>query len=191
MGKNKDYYYEFDHLAYLYVSSFVKRWKNKVSKKTKNEKTYVFDIFISQYIIYSSLVNVIKPIQYKTKTDREYCTRQMSDFLLENLDDVDGFLFSLDSNAKALAEVIETHRFSVLSQNGDDPFLIINWKEDDKRIRILSLLETLYFLRCNLFHGAKEFADNQIALLTPAVKALEIITKEIESIFKRLYNNKE
>ena len=56
---------EFDYVAYHYVIPFIRRWYSKIShmRKGKNEKNYVFDKFISEFIIYSALVNVIKPLE--------------------------------------------------------------------------------------------------------------------------------
>ncbi len=53
-----------DEIACKHVFPFVCRWRLKV-RKSRDETSYVFDKFISNFVIYAALVNVIKPIEKK------------------------------------------------------------------------------------------------------------------------------
>lgn len=176
---------EFDYVACVYVLPFAKRWKQKVRRtKRIDEKQYEFDSFIANYIIYAALVNVIKPHDFKTKMDREYCTEVMADFILDNSPSVDFLINNLQGNVRHLGEVIVNNNLTVVSSKNENPELDTKWKLNDDRDKLLSLLQSLYYLRCNLFHGSKEFADEQVELLSCANKCLETMNNEIVGIFK-------
>lgn len=44
-------------------------------------------------------------------------------------------------------------------------------------------------MRCNLFHGQKEYANEQVALLKPACDCLTRINKAIEKCYLEVYDN--
>lgn len=183
MDKSKEYRAEFDHVAYHYVTSFTLRWQSKIRhmRKAQNEKNYVFDRFICEFIIYSALVNVIKPQAHKCLHDLKYCTSIMANFIAERMDD--DFMHKLSSPVHDLINIIESKHFRVVSSNGKNPELKNNWNSNVSLTQLGALLETLYYLRCNLFHGEKEFSDDQIGLLKPAYQCLSYINKEILDIY--------
>lgn len=174
---------EFDHIAYHYVVPFVKRWRGKI-KTRKDKQSYVFDKYIALCIAYSALVNVIKPNNKKTREDKNYCTKEMCNYIISHISDIDKFIKALEKPARMMIDVIDKYNFSVLSSQGEDPKLRDNWDKGDNAEKLLSILESLYFLRCNLFHGAKEFESNQVELLEPANNALKIIIDEILIIYR-------
>ena len=175
---------EFDFTEWYYVKSFVKRWKRKV-KKTKNVdvKQYEFDSFIAKYLIYAALVNVIKPHEYRTRKDRAFCTEVMASFILSNTTNDFLLIQNLSTPATKLSETIKNYHFYVVSSNDENPELETTWKHGSNKEKLISLLQTLYYIRCNIFHGNKEYADEQVLLLNPANKCLEILIKEIQLIF--------
>jgi hypothetical protein len=185
MKKNKGCIAEFDYVAYHYVTPFVHRWHCKIShmRKGKNEKNYVFDKFISEFIIYSALVNVIKPQENKHKFDCAYCTRIMAEFIADRMED--DIIGQLSDPVNGLISIIDTKQFKVVSSSEKDPDLRNNWLSGNSNNQLTALLETLYYLRCNLFHGEKEYSDDQVSLLNPASVCLSVINKEIEIIFSR------
>ena len=183
MNKSKECKAEFDYVAYHYVTSFTRRWKSKIShmQQNKNEKNYVFDRFICEFIIYSALVNVIKPQAHKSFHDFKYSTNIMAKFIAERMED--NFMLKLSNPVNDLISIIESKQFSVVSSNGKNPELKNNWNSNESFTQLGALLETLYYLRCNLFHGEKEFSNDQIGLLKPAYQCLSHINKEILNIF--------
>ena len=186
MKKSKECIAEFDYVAYHYVTQFVHRWRGKIShmRKGTNEKNYVFDKFVSEYIIYSALVNVIKPQESKHKYDCIYCTDVMADYIVERISDT--LILKLSDPVNELIKIIDTKQFKVVSSKDKNPELKKNWLSDNPRNQLTALLETLYYMRCNLFHGEKEYSDDQISLLKPASASLSMINKEIELIFSKI-----
>ena len=176
----------FDYLEWYYVKPFAKRWKHKIRKtKRVDDKQYEFDTFIANYLIYAALVNVIKPCDFRTREDKAYCTDIMANFILENTTHSSLLILNLTAPAAILGEVIKNYHFCVVSSKSDNPELETNWKQGSNKNKLLSLLQTLYYMRCNIFHGAKEYVDEQVALLSPANKCLEIINKEIQQIYAK------
>ena len=185
MKKSKECKAEFDNVAYHYVTQFVHRWHSKTRhmKKGKNEKNFVFDKFVSEYIIYSALVNVIKPQEYKHKYDCIYCTKVMAEYIVERISNT--LILKLSDPVNELINIIDTKQFKVVSSKDKNPDLKNNWLYGDPRNQLTALFETLYYLRCNLFHGNKEYSDDQVALLSPASICLSRINKAIEYIFSK------
>lgn len=188
MKKSNECKAEFDYVAYHYVKQFVHRWHSKISRmqKGKNEKNFVFDKFINEYIIYSALVNVIKPQEYKHKCDCIYCTKVMAEYIAERISNT--LILKLSDPVNELIKIIDTKQFKVVSSKDKNPELKENWLSGDPRNQLSALLETLYYMRCNLFHGQKEYSDDQIFLLKPAFVSLSMINKEIEYIFSKIEN---
>ena len=177
-------YPSFDQVAYIYVVPFVERWRRKIKnirKQSGDEKACVFDKFISEFIIYSSLVNVIKPMEHKHRFDKSYCTEVMAKFLVERIDDA--FIGRVAMPTEELIGIIESKQFTVVSSSNENPELKFNWESSDPFCRLNALLKTLYYLRCNLFHGAKEYSDNQVQLLKPAYHCLSLINDGIMDVY--------
>lgn len=178
---------EFDYLEWQYVKPFAQRWKTKIRKtKRVDDKQYEFDLFIASYLIYAALVNVIKPLDLRTKEDTAYCTNVMATFILENSQKASQLIHNLKVPTTKLCDVKKKNNFSVKSSKGLDPELESQWKQGSDEDKLLALLQSLYYLRCNLFHGNKEYADYQVALLNPANECLKIINREIHQIFTNL-----
>lgn len=176
----------FDYVEWHYVKPFVKRWKQKIRKtKRVDDKQYEFDLFIANYLIYAALVNVIKPRDLKTWEDKAYCTEVMANFILENTTNSSLLMQNLTAPAARLGEVIKNYHFYVVSSKNENPELETNWNRGSNINSLRSLLQTLYYMRCNIFHGAKEYVDEQVALLSPANKCLEILNKEIQQLFAK------
>lgn len=153
--------------------------------------SYVYDRFVYEFIIYSSLVNVIKPMEVKHLYDCAYCTQVMADYIVAH--SVKDITNKLSEPVECLIKIIEAKHFSVVSSRNKDPELKKNWETGSNIQRLTALLETLYYLRCNLFHGQKEYSHEQVNLLKPAGECLCIINKAIVNIYKaykeEMFNN--
>ncbi len=175
----------FDHLAFNALLPFVNRWHKK--RCGRDRLTATFDTFIMQYIIYAAEVNVLRPTEDTGNRDTYYCTQAVVDFLFEKPTNV---VKQLDKSARQLGTVIVDKGFSVCSSRGDNPNLLETWLEaPTEKDKLLALLRTLYYMRCNLFHGQKSYHSYQIELLEPANKCLKILNKELMMRFKQSARN--
>jgi len=85
---------------------------------------------------------------------------------------------SLAPHAQVIENLIDTEQFYIKlsSPNGDrqrdkDLELLAALRSDGER-KFLALLETVYTIRCNLFHGHKGFQQVQTTLLRPTTAIL-------------------
>jgi hypothetical protein len=58
-------------------------------------------------------------------------------------------------------------------QDAEDLDLLGRLRGNDTNARATAILEVIYSVRCNMFHGRKDYAPVQVALLKPAIVLLE------------------
>ena len=176
----------FDYDEWVYVKPFAKSWKSKIKKrKHSDEKQYEFGRFIVNYIIYAALVNVIKPRDLRTRVDCAYCTKVVAYYIIESPTNVGHFIKSLTTPARKLGKAIKNNNFSVKSSKGVVPGLETKWKQGGDEVKLLALLQSLYYLRCNLFHSNKEYDDYQVELLNPTNECLKNLNRAIHQMFTK------
>lgn len=162
------------------LRQFIPNWNNKADdyKNQEIELNAVFDEFITRYIIFNVLYKVCAQIYGKTG-DRNSATKVTYDFLKEN-----GWRASseIKLHIDDLNAGIINGRFKIGIKDCPDKKLISDLQSYD----ILALLKCIYQLRCNLFHGDKEFIWRQAQLLAPATRCLEIINNSIYQILANL-----
>mgnify|MGYP001777621673 CR=1 FL=1 len=179
----------FDSLAYSGLQPFKDRWLEKIeTHRSGNRLNDVFDEFVARYIVFEAAVSVLKSKDIKYKFNRDYCTNKASAFLS---DKANLLVTELNDNACRLGDVIKEEHLSVVSFDGKDPELQNTWKTAKNSEKLKALLETLYYMRCNLFHGSKEFNHCQEPLLEAANACLKIITQalleQLDAEFERRY----
>ena len=94
---------------------------------------------------------------------------------------------------QALISMIENHDFYIqLSmpygrrQPEKDLELLSELKSDDTKIKVEAILFYIYKVRCNMFHGNKQFDEVQIELLTPLTIVLRYIIVELYEKLDRM-----
>lgn len=171
-----------NHLEYYELDKFTKRW---LCKRGGRVLDGVFDKFIARYIVIASIANALKRADDRMEGghDKQYCTEKIAE-LFNGSEEM--ITCKLNRHAKELGKVISDRPFSVISSRGYNPDLHGKWGDETecKGEWLKSLLETLYYLRCNLFHGHKEFEPYQQELLSPANNCLRIIIKEAMNALK-------
>lgn len=182
-------HFYFDSLAYSGLQPFKYRWLEKIeTHRSSNRLNDVFDEFVARYIVFSAAVGVLKPERDKHKLDKEYCTNKVSAFIS---DKADWLVNELSDDACRLGNVIENEHLSIVSSSGKDPKLLNKWGTAKNSVKLKALLETIYYMRCNLFHGSKEFNHCQEPLLEAANACLKIITQafieQLDTEFERRY----
>lgn len=175
----------FDSFAYWALQPFKYRWLKKIENHRDNRNSNdqladIFDEFVARYIVFSAAVGVLKPTSVKHKSDKEYCTTRVAKFLSVNKDNL---VAELNNDAHQLGEIIGNGHLRLVSSPGKDPNLLQKWEATDNGEKLKAVLETLYYIRCNLFHGSKEFSSCQKTLLETANACLRIIS---DALFKQL-----
>lgn len=179
----------FDSLAYSGLQPFKDRWLEKIeTHRSGNRLNDIFDEFVARYIVFEAAVSVLKSKDIKYKFNRDYCTNKASAFLS---DKANLLVTELSDDACRLGNVIENEHLSIVSSSGKDPKLLKMWGTAKNSEKLKALLETIYYMRCNLFHGSKEYNHCQESLLDAANACLKIITQalleQLDAEFERLY----
>lgn len=94
----------------------------------------------------------------------------------------------LSAHVQLIENLIETEQFYIKLSvpNGDsqvdqDQKLLANLRSDDSEEKFLAVLDTIYTIRCNLFHGNKAFQPVQVTLLRPTVVILGHIIQALRT----------
>ena len=81
---------------------------------------------------------------------------------------------------KTLKDLLREHRFYIKldlvtgnRQPEEDASLLSRLEENNCAVRAGAILDTIYSIRCNLFHGQKSFHETQLELLRPITIVLE------------------
>jgi hypothetical protein len=190
------------------TKEFYDRWLNKANsynaKLTPSLEDY-FDKFFTLYVIYNRLyAEVAKVLEeegkissLKNKTtfpDRQAATNYVCQYVKAS-----SFIQTIESDedcCNALSEIIkllEDNRFYVNldkitgypKKELDLDFISVLKEEHkkDKQKKALAILQLIYAVRCNMFHGSKQFISEQSYLIKPIITLLQ---KVIDILYRKL-----
>lgn len=209
---NNELYIRFNFLNGIKASfdEFYNSWWNDKCLNYKNEKlSDYYDIFFSRFVTFNSLYNTIvftkenvgllkrkynKKKKLIERGDKEKAvtlmSKELSDSELDKLFRTNEFICSID----VLVDILENTKFVITHKAGqqvpsDDLLILAKLKSIKNRERFLGILELLYNIRCNLFHGSKGYEHNQIILLKPINEILLHIVPLLYDSFKKLTDN--
>ena len=148
-----------------------KRWLEKSKKYNNDNVEEVMNKFFSLYVSYNAMYS--KFSQGNTNDDRSCATTKMASYLKsENIT----ILNDYESTVKEMIKPIEDGRFYIYGNDSSQDFkkdsvIIQKIQEDINNYR--AILNFIYGIRCNMFHGTKQIIGEQIQLLNPANIILE------------------
>jgi hypothetical protein len=164
---------------------FIERWREKAQGYLFDENpANYFDRFFTEFILYNCLYNEINRICcLRLDGDKNKAVAAAKAFLT--------------SEAILAEQMVTSGRDEILNLIQLKEFYI--WKEQTdyqcepvKKLRspnpneqIDGLLEIIYGVRCNLFHGEKEFLGNQKRILKPCICVIEKLNGLIIEKFQR------
>ena len=172
-------------------SRFIQSWLQKAEGIELTDSNAYFDRFFTLYVVYNRLYAEATFILARgghpdlsrrtSFPDKDAATRYISQFLgsgalLEALD--------ADPLAKqsmlAVETLIERNDFSIKlhmvtgnRQWAKDQALLTALRSTERNVRATAILETIYAIRCNMFHGHKEFHPIQTEILIPVIVIME------------------
>jgi len=158
---------------------FYERWMNKANEYDARKLSDCFDKFITLFILYNALYfyiaqekghlkkNGLKDFEMATSKIKKYfpyknfCNNKKVDLAITQL-----------------CKLVEEGRFFIRGNNQDlDKELISKSRSTDDEEKTKGILEFVYFIRCNLFHGQKSFTERQKSVLLPCITILEELNK--------------
>jgi hypothetical protein len=195
--------------------SFYHNWTMKAEGLSVETLQDCFDKFFTLYVIYNRLYAELTFLMarqgklsfiHKTKTgeikkirafpDSWAAKCYVNDYLGSNL------LVShieQDKNTRLalqeICELINNERFYIkldvltgTTQREEDLKLLENLESTNKSFKAHAILDFIYSLRCNMFHGNKDFTRVQVPLLRPAIIIIDKISK---LLYEKLSTNDE
>lgn len=170
------------------IDQFCSRWIDKAQSYQSNQLEDLFDRFFTLFVAYNRFYSAAAELHRATiderqakkfQGDRREATTVMASLIRQSrFSDAANKNQEISAACHTIATLLDNHQFFLHSFRGtNEPDLARDAKlaEGLHRQSLFATLECLYQIRCNIFHGEKEFAPRQAELLIPAVTLLEAI----------------
>lgn len=170
------------------IERFCDRWIGKAEAYRSNDLEDLFDRFFTLFVAYNRFYSAAAEMYRKTldarqatmrQGDRQEATTIMARLIGQpRLSDAIQETPAVGYSCEIIAGLLENRQFFLHSDRGTkEPDLARDAKLADglRKRTVLAVLQCLYQIRCNIFHGEKEFAPRQAQLLIPAITLLEAI----------------
>jgi len=174
--------------------NFYQHWLQKADNYQNNELKDYFDKFFTLFVIFNFLYMEIWNIRCnngllkkKNFNDRKAATNHVIEYV--------GARFYI---SQLLIENEYRNNFSALTTIKDEFYIVLDWgkpqlfkdldlweslEETNINKKATAVLALFYNIRCNLFHGHKDFEEEQKKLLAPINVLLR---KTIEIVYNKL-----
>ena len=180
-----------------YFVEHYNNWNTKVNGITGDDLGSIFDRYMTLFVIYNNLYNevpaalIVKGIPvpnqiYDIKKATEYVVKFLgASEILNNLHDN-----NCDADVQTIIDIIHNEEFHIKLNHGqhhrnEDLKILKNLRSANDANKAVALLQVCYYVRCNMFHGSKDFHDRQRRLLMPLTN---IMRATIVQLFNALSN---
>ncbi|MCZ2903224.1 hypothetical protein [Burkholderia thailandensis] len=183
------------------IEMFCDRWISKADSYKTDNLEDLFDRFFTLFVAYNRLYSASAELHRATldprlgqiaQGDRREATTVMARLIQQSrFSDIVKENPAIAESCETISELLLNRRFflhSVRNTREPDHARDERLAEGLQRHSILAVLECLYQIRCNIFHGEKEFAPRQAQLLAPAIVLLEAIVRLGRNVLRELVN---
>lgn len=156
------------------IIDFMLRWRKKSRQYDYNRLNHCFDGFFTIFVLYNFLYDLICEYDrqtYPQQGDRRRATDVVVQFLGGQVIASDK---EIRTNAFLIKKLVENGIFCIRASTWDRT-KVADIENEEPTCWAVSLLEILYQVRCNTFHGQKPFLDKQKEILVPCIKTLQRI----------------
>jgi len=182
---------------------FYRNWIRKADEYQEYTLANCFDKFFTMYVVYNRLYaestfflarrKEISIENRKTFPDARAAKEYVLQFigsanLVEHLECDHNTTEALNTITRLIEEARFHIKLDMISGNGqkeEDIKLLQSLKSDDRGIRAIAILDVIYSIRCNMFHGHKGFQAVQVDILRPVTvllrKVIEIVYDKLQS----------
>jgi hypothetical protein len=178
---------------------FIQSWLQKAHDIALTDLNAHFNRFFTLYVVYNRLyaeatfilarqgqlnLHTRKSFPDKDAATRYVCQYIGSAILTEEFDanpDVAQALLTIEELIERNTFSIKLHVITGASQRAKDVELLDGMRSTSRDKRATAILEMIYAIRCNMFHGHKEFHPVQAEILAPAM----IIMEKVISLLQR------
>jgi len=151
---------------------FCERWRQKGAKYSMDEPPDCFDRFFTAFALYNCLYNEVnRRCHLRLQGDKNTAIAAAKGFLTSKVIVVDKIIHDCSIEISTL---IQRNEFYVWNENSDsrsEPVKNLRSPNPDEQVD--GLLKIIYGIRCNMFHGEKEFVARQCKILTPCIRVIE------------------
>lgn len=170
-------------------------WTLKANSYNHNDLANVFDKYITLFVIFNALYNhIVNELRnsgthiYNRYDDRKAATVWIISFIGANQIINKINTNELNAEINNIAQLIQDEVFHIKINWGrrertSDLKIMNKLRSNNNDEKARGLLEVIYYVRCNLVHGHKQFENYQRDLLIPLTNILSSIN---ELIFDRL-----
>jgi hypothetical protein len=174
-----------------YLAEFYGNWNAKLQSIVGDELAKVYDRYITAFVIYNNLYNVVpemlirqgvplpaKLFDNKMATDMvvQYLGAQRIMDLLQQhnqLENIDEIISLIDQEVFHIKIHLGQH------QRNEDLKLLADLSSNNIVKKSTAILKVMYYVRCNVFHGHKNFEEYQRLLVEPLFQIIEVINAEL------------
>jgi hypothetical protein len=172
---------------------FVGRWLARADEIQLTSLDNYFDKFFTLFVVYNRLyieaaftlasngqVDIYKKTSFP---DREGATSYIAklvgaDKIVSTTNADPQCVKALEQIAKLIEQkefAIKLHPVTGKNQPDEDMQLLQDLRSANQNAKAIAILDMIYSIRCNTFHGQKGFEDDQIEILGPAIVLLRKI----------------
>lgn len=170
------------------IERFCDRWIDKAETYRSNDLEDLFDKFFTLFVAYNRFYSAAAELHRVTFDARQAMLlqgdRREATTLMARLIGQSRFSIAMNESpaistaCRSISRLLQNQSFFLHSVRGTkEPDLARDAKLASglHKHSLMAVLECLYQIRCNIFHGEKEFAPRQAELLVPAITLLEAI----------------
>ncbi|WP_299221219.1 hypothetical protein [uncultured Aquimarina sp.] len=178
-----------------YFRDFHNNWIAKANAISTNELSDIFDKYITLFVIYNNLYNqvpnklIISGIPVPNKIfDNKAATELVVKFLTPEDLLLEFSNNNLDNDIESIINLIDQETFHIKINYGgynrnEDLKILNELKSENKGKKATGILKVIYYVRCNIFHGNKDFVEYQRILMEPLIKILSVTN---DFLFRKL-----
>jgi len=168
-----------------YLIDFYNGWTQKANEINGNDLSSIYDRFITSFIVYNNLYNQV-PKELVSRgvslPNRLYDSKKATDYVVRYIGGTD-FIQELEDRENAedinkLIRIIDEETFHIkLNHEGEkqrskDLEILSKLRSSSKTKKAIGILQVIYYVRCNMFHGNKMFIEYQRSLIVPLTNIL-------------------
>jgi hypothetical protein len=197
-----------NQLEEVFDQFFESWWKKKCLNYDGNQLSDYYDLFFSRFVtfnaLYDSLIKLCEKLgmlEPKRNKKSEVISRGEKEKALILIKILPQEVLrellkepSVLNRRESLIQLLEARMFLISDKEEDvikskDILILNHLKSKKNNTRFLGLLETIYHVRCNMFHGSKGFKESQKRLLEPLNSILFQIVEYSYKYFKKQIND--
>lgn len=171
--------------------NFCDRWLNNHERYDLNNLDHCFDKFFRLYVVYNALYVEVKKQLTRTGGDEISATHYVVEYLKAKYlwSQLTGDINSNDAIEK-LKQIIMEKKFYIsfnmdlgIYSEDNDILLLGKLESRSSQDKADAILNIIYQIRCNMFHGRKDYTNTQIEILKPLIVILQ---KVIDILYKKI-----